>query len=768
MPANRVVSVCFSPNNARLAVATADRVVSLFDEAGERRDKFATKPGANADKGGKALYAISGLAWSPDCTRLAVAQTDAILFVYRLGTEWTDKKSICNKFPASSAITAVAWPSLLSNDLVFGCADGKVRQGGCRANKAVTLYAVEGSGAVTALAPGPDGHSLLSAHADGTIYRIVWDEEGGNPGHSRVAAHSCAPFALAWLPTALVAAGADGRVCFYDPQDGTLARTFERAREGGGPVDWTSASASPSGEAVVLGTYGGPALFALGPAVATRGRGTSREWGEVAVAGTPVPGLHTATCVAWKPDGSRLAVGSVGGSADVWDACLRRTRWRGRFEFTYVSTSSVIVKRLATGVRIVLASVGGDITRVSVVAGGGERYIAAYTAGSLLLGDLEQCRLSEVTWGGPPGRAVPAIAARPGRPAVAAVPAQRDRFFFDVHPAVALVARAGELTVVEFGTTSSLAAVRTEHVARSTVSVRLLPAVEGQHARPARKRLAYLPDAASLAVLDMASGNTLLHVAHDARVEWLELSGSGGMLLFRDRRKRLQLVDVDGGAATRVTLLPHSSFAAWVPGADVIVAQARETLAVWYNPSRPDLLSPTPLRGEVHSVVREGARVEVLVSEGVGQSVVMLDGALIGFGAALDGGDLATAAAMLEGGMATSGASQHDALWAQLGSEAMAAGELEVAERAALATGDMTRAGQSWRKDSPKRFSNALSQSRFPPLTATRARPSQACPALVAGSASAASSSGTAASAGAARSWAAGPRPAHSCRRCQH
>jgi len=46
------------------------------------------------------------------------------------------------------------------------------------------------------------------------------------------------------------------------------------------------------------------------------------------------------------------------------------------------------------------------------------------------------------------------------------------------------------------------------------------------------------------------------------------------------------------------------------------------------------------------------------VSEGVGQSVVTLDGALIGFGAALDGGDLATAAAMLEGGIATSGASQ--------------------------------------------------------------------------------------------------------------
>jgi intraflagellar transport protein 172 len=41
----RVTALCFSPNNARLAVVTVDKVVHLFDETGERRDKFATKPG---------------------------------------------------------------------------------------------------------------------------------------------------------------------------------------------------------------------------------------------------------------------------------------------------------------------------------------------------------------------------------------------------------------------------------------------------------------------------------------------------------------------------------------------------------------------------------------------------------------------------------------------------------------------------------------------------------------------------------------------------
>lgn len=40
----KVTAVAWAPNNARLAVVTADRVVHLVDEHGERRDKFSTKP----------------------------------------------------------------------------------------------------------------------------------------------------------------------------------------------------------------------------------------------------------------------------------------------------------------------------------------------------------------------------------------------------------------------------------------------------------------------------------------------------------------------------------------------------------------------------------------------------------------------------------------------------------------------------------------------------------------------------------------------------
>lgn len=36
--------MAWAPNNARFAVCTVDRVVLLYDEQGERRDKFSTKP----------------------------------------------------------------------------------------------------------------------------------------------------------------------------------------------------------------------------------------------------------------------------------------------------------------------------------------------------------------------------------------------------------------------------------------------------------------------------------------------------------------------------------------------------------------------------------------------------------------------------------------------------------------------------------------------------------------------------------------------------
>lgn len=66
------------------------------------------------------------MAFSPDSTKLALAQSDDIVFIYRLGTEWGEKKSICNKFQQATSVTSMVWPHGRDNELVFALADGKV------------------------------------------------------------------------------------------------------------------------------------------------------------------------------------------------------------------------------------------------------------------------------------------------------------------------------------------------------------------------------------------------------------------------------------------------------------------------------------------------------------------------------------------------------------------------------------------------------------------------------------------------------------------
>ena len=39
-----MTAVAWAPSNKKFAVVTVDRVVQLFDDHGERRDKFSTKP----------------------------------------------------------------------------------------------------------------------------------------------------------------------------------------------------------------------------------------------------------------------------------------------------------------------------------------------------------------------------------------------------------------------------------------------------------------------------------------------------------------------------------------------------------------------------------------------------------------------------------------------------------------------------------------------------------------------------------------------------
>ncbi|EAX00575.1 intraflagellar transport 172 homolog (Chlamydomonas), isoform CRA_e [Homo sapiens] len=658
--AAKVTCMAWSQNNAKFAVCTVDRVVLLYDEHGERRDKFSTKP---ADmKYGRKSYMVKGMAFSPDSTKIAIGQTDNIIYVYKIGEDWGDKKVICNKFIQTSAVTCLQWPA--EYIIVFGLAEGKVRLANTKTNKSSTIYGTESY--VVSLTTNCSGKGILSGHADGTIVRYFFDDEGSGESQGKLVNHPCPPYALAWATNSIVAAGCDRKIVAYG-KEGHMLQTFDYSRD---PQEreFTTAVSSPGGQSVVLGSYDRLRVFNWIPRRSIWEEAKPKE----------ITNLYTITALAWKRDGSRLCVGTLCGGVEQFDCCLRRSIYKNKFELTYVGPSQVIVKNLSSGTRVVLKShYGYEVEEVKIL--GKERYLVAHTSETLLLGDLNTNRLSEIAWQGSGGN---------------------EKYFFE-NENVCMIFNAGELTLVEYGNNDTLGSVRTEFMNPHLISVRINERC--QRGTEDNKKLAYLIDIKTIAIVDLIGGYNIGTVSHESRVDWLELNETGHKLLFRDRKLRvrratkalgigwptegLHLYDIE--SCSKTMILNFCSYMQWVPGSDVLVAQNRNSLCVWYNIEAPERVTMFTIRGDVIGLERGGGKTEVMVMEGVTTVAYTLDEGLIEFGTAIDDGNYIRATAFLETLEMTP---ETEAMWKTLSKLALEARQLHIAERCFSALGQVAKA----------------------------------------------------------------------------
>ncbi|KAG2468228.1 IF172 protein, partial [Polypterus senegalus] len=561
--AARIPCMVWAPNNTKFAICTLDRVVLLYDEHGERRDKFSTKP-IDA-KYGKKSYVVNAMAFSPDSTKIAIGQSDNVIFVYKIGED---------------------------------CVSGR---------------------------------GILSGHADGTVVRYFFDDEGSGDSQGKLFSHSCPPYALAWSAYGILAAGCDQKIVAYG-REGHILQTFDYSRDIS-EKEFTVASASPSGQSVVIGSYDRLRVFNWSP--------RRNAWEESKP--MEIENIYTITALAWKKDGSRLCVGTLCGGVEQFDCCIRRSIYKKKFEMTYVGLSQVIVKNLSSGTRVVLKShYGYEIDEVKIM--GKDRYLVAHTSDTLLLGDLISNKLSEVC----------------------------------------MIFNAGELTLVEFGNNEILGSVRTEFMNPHLISVRLNE--RKQRGIEDNKKLAYLVDMKTIAILDLVGGYNLGTISHDSKIDWLELNETGCKLLFRDKKLRLHLFDVENGSKT--TVLNYCSYVQWVPGSDVVVAQNRGNLCVWYNIDSPERVTMFPLKGDIVDLERSNGKTEVIVTEGVNTISYTLDEGLVEFGTAIDDGDYDRATAFLE---TLEMSAETEAMWKTLSKLSLEAKQLHIAERCFAALGDVSK-----------------------------------------------------------------------------
>ena len=589
---SKVSSIAISPNMKRIAVANADKIVALYDENFVKKDKIATKA---AEKNSK-NYIIRAIEFSPDSTILAVAQSDSIIYGYKIGAEWGEKKSICTKILTNSSITCMNWPKGMPHEIFFGTADGQVKIGYIKNHKAQTLYSTNSY--VVSICSDKNSKFILTGHLDCTIY--IYNIESQT--FKKLTTAGSVPYALGFGKH-IAYAGNDGIVTFIDKNSNIIQKfdytTNDSLR------DFTGAYFNPIGENLVLANYSRFLIFNYDS--------RNQEWIEKGF--FDIQNYYTITAGCWKPDGTKFFTGNLCGSVDVLDISIKKMKFKGKFELSYISPSKVKIVSLEKGTQAVITSNRGlEIVKIDIVK---DRYVIAETSNTLLLGDIIHDKSSEIEWIG----------------------SGNEKFEFTDRN-ICWITNAGEISVVEFGVNEILGNFRTEYVSRGLIS-----AVIKQDKDHTKKFIAYLLDLHTICILNLHTRITEATIDHDCTILSLSFNCNGTKLLFKDKKRGLYLFNLLTGE--KQTLLTYSGFYGWIPDSDVIVAQNKESLNVWYSSDSPDKKTTIPVKGTVSSIKCD-KKIGVIVQDGNIENFTPLDDLLIKFGYALENKELGDCLAVLE------------------------------------------------------------------------------------------------------------------------
>lgn len=631
----QINAIAWSSNGLKIAVAySQSRQIDIFDEDGKQRDSFKTRPAKGSSQD---VFEIVGLSWSPECDKLAVAQNDGQVYVYRIGVGWEkERKKLVNIFPHegqhSSAITTLVWPLKRPSELIFGCADGSIyagvsRKAGKRYNRSQQLF---GSDAyVVSMCTDPGGEYFATSHTDRSVYIFQLGDFNSDSQRTvqRVTELPFVASALAWGHH-VICAGNTREIHFLE-RNGEAAQIW-RDEEDPISLNFTCAQCNPTGQGVVIGGMHGFLVFSF--------HLQKQQWD--LTTRIHIPHLLNVTCLRWKLDGSRLISGSSLGALDMFDIVMRRFKYGNNFEITYTSLSTIVVRQIDCDRRLTLSSNQGyEITSAKVIK---ERVATAQTASSLLVGDFESGKTCEIFW----------------------QCTGDEKFILDDD--VLLLSDSGELSVIEFGENAIAGSVRTEFVSNFTVSYRS----NGSE----MKRLAYLLDRNTVRIVNLVSNGEVVKMTHDNKITWLELSEDGGCLLFSDNRNGLYLIN----GSQSFEIMSGMKYAQWVPNSTVIVAQSLQNLVVWYNAKEHTNSTTIPIRGEVVGIRRTSEETAVIVDEGVKRVEYHLEERLIRFGSALHDQRLADAVVALEPLGLTE---DTQSMWKQLSGAALKQNQFSVAQQ---------------------------------------------------------------------------------------
>lgn len=376
-----------------------------------------------------------------------------------------------------AGVVAVAWRSGHDTELLFALVDGSLWRGITTKNKASELFRHPAASPIVSIAlattSSEDGLTpVFLGHADGSIYRINLDGAlGVPPTAAAICTHPSIPTCLAANGSTFLAAGIDLKAITYS-HSGRLMATCDISEADPAAQMLSVLSAAPAGGLAAAGTVDGFIAFDFDPS-----QGTWQLRRHVSV-----PHLSVVTAIAWDPSGGRVALGTLTGGVCTYATSLRRARYcppnsKHAYDFVWTSRSAIQISG-PTGTFKISSQNSRDITKIDIYRG---QFVVAFTASSLLLGNLTTFKLAEIDW----------------------TPTSNERFHFE-SDRVAMVYSLGELTIVDYERSTPLVALRTEHMSPYLVSC-----IVGEYRRDGVARsvakLAYLVDLQTVRVIDVAT-----------------------------------------------------------------------------------------------------------------------------------------------------------------------------------------------------------------------------------------------------------------------
>jgi WD40 repeat protein len=282
-PSGPLNAVAFSPDGRRLASASDDRMIRVWDMASGQSVAILKEHSA----------AVRSVAFSPDGRRLASASWNQTIRVWDVASG----QSVATLKGHSDAVLSVAF-SPDGRRLASASSDRTVRVWDVASGHSVATLKGH-SAAVRSVAFSSDGRRLASASSDRTIR--VWDMSSGQ----RVATlkgHSDAVLSVAFSPNGrcLASASSDRTIRVWDVSGGQRVATLQ-----GHSAAVRSVAFSPDGRHL---------------ASASLDR-TIRVWDVASAQSVATLQVHSEAVwsVAFSPDGLRLASASADQTIRVWD-----------------------------------------------------------------------------------------------------------------------------------------------------------------------------------------------------------------------------------------------------------------------------------------------------------------------------------------------------------------------------------------------------------------------------------------------------------------